>query len=72
MYMLFRQLSSIRMAAEQATSLALAWLVAELFYKFGSFTLELVAFLATWFVIDWTVQVLSPHVWTRSASSSDT
>lgn len=27
-------------------------MVAELFYKFGSFTLEAVAFLATWFVAD--------------------
>ncbi len=33
--------------------LAGSLVVAELFYKFGSFSLECVAFLATWFVFDW-------------------
>lgn len=28
-----------------------AWVVAELFYKFHSFTLECAAFLGTWYVI---------------------
>jgi hypothetical protein len=30
-----------------------ALVIAELFYKFGSFTLEAVAFIATWYVIGW-------------------
>lgn len=30
---------------------AVAFVIAELFYKFGSFGLELVAFLATWYVL---------------------
>lgn len=71
MYRLIRTLSTIRLAVEQVASLGLAWLVAELFYKFGSFTLELVAFLATWFVIDWLVQAVSPRVVARSAPSAD-
>jgi hypothetical protein len=29
-----------------------AWIIAEAFYKFHSFTLECIAFLATWFVLD--------------------
>lgn len=33
-------------------ALALSVLVAERAYKFGSFTLECIAFLATWYVVD--------------------
>jgi hypothetical protein len=36
----------------QAPALVLSFVLAELFYKFHSFTLECLAFLATWFVID--------------------
>jgi hypothetical protein len=32
-------------------TLAVAFVIAEQFYKFHSFTLETIAFLATWFVI---------------------
>ncbi len=67
-YTLVRRLSSIRMAVEQVGSLGLAWLIAEIFYKFGSFTLELAAFLVTWFVLDWVVQAVAPRLVTRSTS----
>jgi hypothetical protein len=33
--------------------LIVAFLIAEAFYKFHSFTLETLAFLATWLAIDW-------------------
>jgi len=36
-----------------------AFLIAELFYKFHSFTLECAAFLATWFVLDGALHMLS-------------
>ena len=52
MYTLVRLLSVKRFAAEQVPALALAWIIAELFFKFHSFTLECGAFLATWFVLD--------------------
>ena len=52
MYTLFRQLSLKRLAFEQVPALTLAWVIAELFYRFHSFTLECGAFLATWFVLD--------------------
>ena len=35
-----------------------AFVIAELFYKFHSFTLECAAFLATWFVLDGALQFL--------------
>ena len=37
-------------AKRELVPLATAFIVAELFYKFGSFALECVAFLATWYV----------------------
>ena len=52
MYTLFRLLPVKRLAYEQVPALALAWIIAELFFKFHSFTLECGAFLATWFVLD--------------------
>ncbi len=56
MFTLLRELPLRRLLAEQLPTLAAAWLVAELFYKFHSFTLECAAFLATWFVFDGLVQ----------------
>lgn len=69
MYTLLRRLSTLRTAIEQAVSLGLAWLLAEIFYKFGSFTLELAAFLVTWLVIDWVVEAISPRLVARSADT---
>jgi hypothetical protein len=52
-----RQVRTVgELVGEHAPSAALAIVIAELFYKFHSFTLECIAFLATWYVID---QVLS-------------
>lgn len=52
MFTLLRMLSVRRLLIEQFPSIAAAWLIAELFYKFHSFSLECAAFLATWFVFD--------------------
>ena len=43
---------------EQAPIVGVAFVVAELFYKFHSFTLECIAFLATWYVLDAIRQLL--------------
>lgn len=56
MYALVRSLPVRRLLAEQVPVLAFAFVVAELFYKFRSFTLECLAFLVTWFVADLVVQ----------------
>lgn len=58
MYTLFRLLPVKKLACEQAPALAIAWIIAELFFKFHSFTLECGAFLATWFVLDGLIQRL--------------
>ena len=58
MYSLMRSLPLRRLLVEQLPILLLSMFIAELFYKFHSFTLETVAFLATWFVLDWLAQTL--------------
>ena len=42
--------------------LVVAFVVAELFYKFHSFTLECGAFLITWRVLDWVYSFVAQRV----------
>lgn len=46
------------LVASHAPALCGSLVITELFYKLHSFTLEAVAFLATWFVLDVTVSLL--------------
>lgn len=59
MYTLVRLVPWKRLALEQAPAMALAWVMAESFYKFHSFTLECAAFLATWFLFDAAIQMIA-------------
>ena len=52
MYTLIRSVPISNLLAMQAPALLASFIIAEVFYKFHSFTLETLAFLATWFVID--------------------
>jgi len=52
MYTLFRSGPLHSLVAIQAPALLLSLVIAGLFYKFHSFTLECAAFLLTWFAID--------------------
>jgi hypothetical protein len=58
MYTLLRLVPLNRLLAEQLPALAMAWLIAESFYQWKSFTLETLGFLATWFVLDAVIQGL--------------
>jgi len=49
---LIRSLNTTALAARQLVVFTVAWLLAESFYKFHSFTLEMLAFLATWGLLD--------------------
>jgi hypothetical protein len=51
-------LSNRQLLLEQAPIFVASFLIANVFYKFGSFGIELVAFLFTWFCIDAAVQFL--------------
>ena len=52
MYLLTRLMNKQQLFAQQLPTAGLAMVLAELFYKFHSFTLECLAFLATWYVLD--------------------
>jgi hypothetical protein len=53
MYTLIRNVGLRRGLVAEAPSLTLSIVTAEFFYKFHSFTLECIAFLATWFVLSY-------------------
>jgi len=52
MYSLVRMMPKKQLLLQQIPALGMSLVTAELFYKFHSFTLECIAFLATWFAID--------------------
>ena len=62
MYTLTRSLSAKRFLMEQLPALGGALIVAEIFYKFHSFTLECLAFLGTWYVFDALVALIRRSV----------
>ena len=62
MYTLIRSIPTRRLLFEQAPALALSFGIAEPLYKFHSFTLECLAFLATWYVVDALIQPIARRV----------
>lgn len=62
MYTLIRSLTDRYVALQQILSFALAFVIAEVFYKFRSFALEALAFLATWFVLDFVIGLVMKRV----------
>ena len=59
MYTLIRLIPLRQLLVEQAPALAVSLFIAELFYKFHSFTLECVAFLVTWFIVSYLASFIS-------------
>jgi hypothetical protein len=52
MYTLIQMLPVRQLFLEQLPALAFSMVIAEMFYKFHSFTLECMAFLLTWYLVD--------------------
>lgn len=52
MFQLFKFLSGQQLVLQQLPVFLVAFVLAAFFYKFGSFAVECVAFLATWAVLD--------------------
>jgi hypothetical protein len=52
MYTLIKLLTPRQLLLQQAPTFVGSLVIAEMFYKFGSFLLEAIAFLATWLVLD--------------------
>ena len=53
MFTLISTLGLSELASRELPALTAALVLAELFFKFHSFTLECLAFLGTWYVISW-------------------
>ena len=71
MYTLTSDLSMWELASRHAPALGASMLIAELFYKLSSFTLECLAFLATWYVLDAAVGAVIERLPRRQPLSSD-
>ena len=65
MYTLIRSIQIPQLLSEQIPLIAVSIVIAELFYKFHSFSLECLAFLATWGLLDFSVG------WVRKRFSPD-
>ena len=62
MYTLARSIGFRHMLLEQVPALGASLIIAEMFYKFHSFTLECLAFLGTWYVLDLSIQFARRHL----------
>ena len=51
MYTLFKNIDLKKIVTNEVPALGLSLIIAEAFFKFGSFTLECGAFLGTWYCI---------------------
>jgi hypothetical protein len=72
MYQLMTMLTVRQVLARQVPALVVSFLVAEIFYKFHSFTLECAAFLVTWFVVDTAFQFVARSLqWTWATDSKN-
>lgn len=72
MYALYRLLSARDLVLEQLPALVAALALAEAFYKFGSFLLEAVAFLATWVVLEFGIRHVRRALIGHTPVDSDT
>lgn len=55
MYSFIKQAGIKKLIAYEVPVMFISLIITELFYKFGSFTLECIAFAGTWFAISFTV-----------------
>lgn len=69
MFTLLIRLGRNELLFQQLPSLVVAFGIAELFYKFHSFALECLAFLATWFVLDALAHLLGRLLRGRGAAT---
>jgi hypothetical protein len=65
MFALISSLSRSQLA-QQVPVLGISIVIAEVFYKFHSFTLEVAAFLATWYVVDSLVSRVAVPLFSRA------
>ena len=61
MFSLIKDLGLLVAAKQEAVPFLIAFGIAEFFFKFHSFALECLAFLATWFVLSFVQSLVFPH-----------
>jgi hypothetical protein len=66
MYTLVQSIPFRELLLRQAPALFVSLVIAEIFFKFHSFTLECIAFLVTWYAIDAVVELIRSAWRTRS------
>jgi hypothetical protein len=59
MFTLIKNSTFPQIITKRLPGLVISLIIAEIFYKFHSFTLECVAFLGTWFLVDLTIEVIA-------------
>jgi len=58
MFSYVKQVGISTALSQEAPAFLASFVIAEVFYKFHSFTLECAAFLATWYVLSWVQSLL--------------
>ena len=58
MHRFIKSMTTREILAEQVPAMTLSMLIAEMFYKFHSFTLECLAFLGTWYLLDLLIRLV--------------
>ena len=66
MYTLVKLLPIRQLLAEQVPAITASFIIAELFFKFHSFTLECLAFMATWAILDGIISLVRPKADNRT------
>ncbi len=56
---------------QEAPWLLIAFVIADLFYKWGSFALECVGFLLTWYVLSLLASLVSHMLWGENSAVGD-
>jgi hypothetical protein len=66
MYSMLKAVTVRRLLVSEAPGLVMSLAIAEFFYKFHSFTIEAVAFLVTWYVLSFIVNLVLRLLTARS------
>ena len=61
MFSLIKDLGLLVAAKQEAVPFLIAFAIAEFFFKFKSFALECLAFLAVWYVLSFLQSLVFPH-----------
>lgn len=72
MFQLLASISRQELAARQLPAFLTSFLIGTLFYRFGSFALECLAFVATWFALDAITQVVLTQRRGKAAAAATT